>query len=125
MMSAFGLFQWELSHRESEAAARTVAVNVFVFGELFYLFNCRSLTSSMFAVGVFSNRWLLAGVGVMAALQIAFTYVPIMNEIFGSEPIGLIEWSLILGVGMTIHGVVGVEKWLHRRGSEAPVHETS
>ena len=109
LVGAFGLFEWELSHGESEAAARTAAVNVFVIGELFYLFNCRSLTMSMFALGVFSNRWLLAGVGTMAALQVAFTYVPAMNRAFSSEPIGATEWFLILGVGALIYGIVGLK----------------
>ena len=35
LAESFGLFEWELSHGESDAAARTAAVNVFVFGELF------------------------------------------------------------------------------------------
>ncbi len=117
LIGAFGLFEWALSLGKSEAAARTVAVNVFVFGELFYLFNCRSLTVSMFSIGLFSNRWLLGGVGIMIVLQLAFTYVPIMNIMFHSEPIGLIEWSLILGVGFMIYGIVGIEKWLRRIGT--------
>jgi Ca2+-transporting ATPase len=77
----------------------------------------------MFAVGVFSNRWLLAGVGIMATLQLAFTYVPTMNRMFQSAPIGAIEWCLILGVGALIYGIVGVEKSLRRRGSNARARE--
>ncbi len=56
LVGAFGLFEWTLSQGASEAAARTAAANVFVFGELFYLFNCRSLTHSMFSLGIFSRR---------------------------------------------------------------------
>ena len=112
---SFGLLTWELSLGKSDALARTVVVNVIVFGELFYLFNCRSLTLSMFAVGVFSNRVLLVGVTLMAALQLAFTYVPVMNRAFSSEPIGLSEWSLILGTSTLIYFVVGFEKWMGRR----------
>jgi Ca2+-transporting ATPase len=92
-----------------------VAVNVFVFGELFYLFNCRSLQYSMFHVGVFSNPWVLFGVTGMAALQILFTYWPPMNRLFHSGPIGHDEWLLILTVGLAIYGVVGLEKWMGRR----------
>jgi magnesium-transporting ATPase (P-type) len=111
---SFGLLTWELSHGESDAAARTVVVNVIVFGALFYLFNCRSLTLSMFSVGVFSNHWLLVGVSLMTAFQFAFTYVPFMNRAFGSEPIGLSEWSLIVGSSILISLVVGMEKWVRR-----------
>jgi len=119
LIGAFGLFEWELHQGASEAAARTAAVNVFVFGELFYLFNCRSLTLSMFTIGVFSNRWLLAGVGTMAALQLAFTYVPFMNHAFGSEPLAIGQWGWILASGGVIYLVVGFEKWLRRRAADA------
>lgn len=115
LAGAFGLFEWELSKGTSDEVARTVAVNVFVMGELFYLFNCRSLTRSMFVLGVFSNRWLLAGVGIMVVLQILFTYAPAMNRMFQSAPIGLMSWAWIVAVGVVIYGVVGVEKWLQRR----------
>ncbi|TWT91491.1 cation-transporting P-type ATPase [Stieleria varia] len=114
VMGSFGLLAWELAQDETEAAARTVVVNVIVFGEIFYLFNCRSLTLSMFSVGLFSNRWLLVGTGLMIALQLAFTYVPAMNRMFDSAPIGQDKWLLILGVGVLIYSVVGFEKWLRR-----------
>jgi Ca2+-transporting ATPase len=112
---AYGLFAWMLAHGESAAAARTAAVNALVFGELFYLFNCRSLHDSMFRIGVFSNHWLLAGVTGMVVVQLAFTYVPWMNRAFGSEPVGWLAWLLAIAVGMVIHGAVGADKWLRRR----------
>jgi magnesium-transporting ATPase (P-type) len=115
LAGAFGLFEWELAHGESLAKARTVAVNVFVFGELFYLFNCRSLEYSMFHVGVFSNPWVLGGVSAMTALQILFTYWLPMNQWFGSAPIGREEWLLIVAVGVVIYAVIGLEKWIVRR----------
>ncbi|QSA97880.1 cation-transporting P-type ATPase [Methylococcus sp. EFPC2] len=115
LAGAFGLFQWELAQGEPLAKARTVAVNVFVFGELFYLFNCRSLEYSMLHVGLFSNPWVIGGVSLMAALQVLFTYAPFMNLWFGSEAIGLEEWVLILAASWITYVVIGVEKWLGRR----------
>jgi len=70
MLGAFGLFLWSLKTGENAEQARTVAVNVFVIGELFYLFNCRSMTHSPFHVGFFSNVWLWGGVGLMITLQL-------------------------------------------------------
>jgi len=103
-----------LLHGQSLETARTVAVNMFVFGELFYLFNCRSLRYSMIKLGVFSNRWLILGVAAMTALQLLLTYSPMMNRLFGTAPIGITEWFWILMGGFTIYAVVGTEKWLHR-----------
>jgi cation-transporting ATPase F len=115
LIGAFGLFEWALLHGRSLEAARTVAVNMFVFGELFYLFNCRSLRYSMFTLGVFSNHWLVFGVTVMICLQVLFTYAPTMNHLFGTAPMDAIEWAWVLGGGLAIYLVVGTEKWLRCR----------
>lgn len=114
LAGAFGSFEWALGKGLSDAAARTVAVNVFVTVEMFYLFNCRSLTKSMFSLGLFSNRWILFGVGGMIALQLAFTYSPLMNRILHSAPIGWDAWWRILLTGSAAYAIVGVEKWLRR-----------
>jgi Ca2+-transporting ATPase len=115
LMGAFGLFEWHLSRGATLAEARTVAVNVFVFGELFYLFNCRSLRCSLFHMGFFSNLWLIVGVLLMISAQLLFTYWPPMNRLFGSAPIESYEWLLIISIGMTIYLVIEVEKGLFRR----------
>ena len=115
LIGAFGLFEWAMLHGRSLEEARTVAVNMFVFGELFYLFNCRSLRYSMFTLGVFSNRWLVLGVVVMVFLQALFTYAPAMNRLFGTSPMDTTEWVWVLSGGLAIYMVVGAEKWLRRR----------
>jgi cation-transporting P-type ATPase F len=118
LIGAFGLFEWELMTGAAVAQARTVAVNVFVLVELFYLFNCRSLTQSMFCPGFFSNPLLFGGVALMLVLQMMFTYLPSMNLMFHSAPIGLEAWGRILAVSVIASLVVEVEKWLRRRNVE-------
>jgi len=119
-VGSFGLFEWQLNSGESVPAARTAAVNVLVFGELFYLFNCRSLTHSMITLGVFSNPWLFVGVITMVASQLLFTYVPFMQHVFGTASLGVTDWLPIIAVGVVIYIVVEIEKWistLHRASS--------
>lgn len=115
LAGAYGIFLWEQQRMMSLEAARTAAVNVFVMGELFYLFNCRSLEQSMFHVGVFSNRWIVAGVLAMVGLQLLLTYVPVMNRLFYTAPIDGLAWALILTIGLSVYAVVGVEKWIRRK----------
>lgn len=117
LVGSFGLFEWELHQGSIVAAARTCAVNVFVFCEIFYLFNCRSLRHSMSRIGLFSNRWVLGGVILMVLLQLLFTYLPAMNFTFGSHPIGLREWGLVLSTSFIIYIVIEVEKWIRRCSS--------
>jgi Ca2+-transporting ATPase len=116
LLGAFGLFEYELSNGATTADARTVAVNVFVIGQLFYLFNCRSLTDSVFKVGFFSNPLLFVGAGLMVILQLFFTYLPLMNIAFHSSPIGLDSWLRITAAGYLIMLAVGIEKFfVHKR----------
>lgn len=94
--------------------ARTLAVNIFVMGELFYLFNCRSLEVSMFKLGLFTNIPLWIGVGAMTILQILFTYLPWMNRAFHSAPIDGLDWLIITGIGIVIYFVIELEKKLRK-----------
>lgn len=115
LVGAFGLFEYEHSNGTDIREARTVAVNMLVMGELFYLFNCRSLTKSVFEVGFFSNLWVFAGAGFMFFLQLVFTYIPFMNKAFHSSPINLDAWGRIMAASVLIMLVVGMEKWIVRR----------
>ena len=115
LLAAFGLFQWELAAGATVAEARTVAVNVFVIIELFYLFNCRSLTKSIFRLGVFTNMWVFGGAAAMLLLQILYTYLPIMNTLFQSAAISMEAWSRIALAGVLAYQVIEFEKWLQGR----------
>jgi Ca2+-transporting ATPase len=115
LAGAFGLFEWSLARGLSLAEARTVAVNVFVFGELVYLFNCRSLSQSMFALGLTSNRMLLGGVSTMIVLQLLFTYTGWMNTAFHSAPMDSTSWAAVLACSGIIYISVFLEKALRRR----------
>ena len=117
LIGAFGLFEVALRTSGNQDLARTMAVNTFVFGEMFYLFNCRSLSRPARKLGLFSNRWLWGGVGVMANLQVLFTYVPLFNTLFQSHPMGVAHWGLVLGYSALISWVIGMEKKRARRRS--------
>jgi len=110
LAAVFTIFNWQKSMGYPVDVARTVAVNLFVMSELTYLFNCRSLTRSMFKIGVFSNPWVLVGSGLMIVLQLLFTYAPFMNKIFHSAPIGANDWFLIVVIAVAVYGVIGLEK---------------
>jgi len=115
LVGAFGLFEWELMLGANIAEARTVAVNVFVMVQLFYLFNCRSLTQSVFSLGFFSNPSLFGVAVVMLIFQMMFTYLPAMNFMFHSAPIGFGAWGRIVVVAIIISFTVGVEKWFRKK----------
>ncbi|WP_295005208.1 HAD-IC family P-type ATPase [uncultured Dechloromonas sp.] len=115
LAGSFGLFLRELGQGHSLAEARTVAVNVFVMVEAAYLFNCRSLSQAFWKQGLFSNPWIWAGIGAMLALQMALTYLPFMNALFQTAPIGSEEWLSILAISVLSSLLIGLEKALAMR----------
>jgi cation-transporting P-type ATPase F len=120
LAAAFGLFLRWRALGVSLEVARTVAVNVFVAGEIAYLFNCRNLRGPFWRCGWFSNPWFWGGIGAMVVLQAMFTWLPGMNRIFASAPIPAAAWGEILAAAVLTGFVVGVEKRLTggaRRGS--------
>ena len=115
LVASFTLFQLELAAGASVAQARTVAVNVFVIIELFYLFNCRSLEKTIFELGLLSNPWVLGGVTAMFVLQMFYTYIPVMNRLFHSAPVSLDAWVRTVAAGIITYFIVEAEKWFRQR----------
>jgi magnesium-transporting ATPase (P-type) len=113
LIGAFGLFEWMIQYRgASLAEAQTVTASVFVIGELFYLFNCRSLSRSMFQIGVLSNKAALGGALGMLILQVLFAHATPMNRLFGTAPLSWDVWLLIAAFGVVLYTVVEIEKYL-------------
>lgn len=111
----FGLFKYELLNGAPVAEARSVATTMLVMGELFYLFNCRSLTKSAFAIGFFTNAWIMWGVALMVLVQVLYVHTPVMNTLFHSAPISAAAWLRIIGASIVIYIIVGVEKFIRFR----------
>ena len=112
LVAAFGLFLRWRGLGASLEEARTVAVNVFVAGEIAYLFNCRNLRGPFWRCGWWSNPWFWGGIGAMVLLQALFTYLPVMNRVFASAPISLAAWLEIGTAALATALVVGLEKRL-------------
>jgi Ca2+-transporting ATPase len=123
LAGAFWLFFWELeAEGKSEAAARTAVINVIVVVEITYLFSCRSLHHSIFAIGWLANRWAVGGSLAMLGAQFLFTYAPVMNTLFHTAPINAGSWLRIAGVAVVAVAIVEFEKWIRyggRRGDHA------
>jgi magnesium-transporting ATPase (P-type) len=120
LAGAFWLFYWEMNMvGETLNEARTAVVNVIVLVEIAYLFSCRSLNHSLFSIGLFTNRWAIAGSLVMLGAQLLFTYAPVMNKLFHTAPISAGSWLRIGLVAFVAFLAVEFEKWIRfggRRG---------
>lgn len=76
--------------------ARTMAFTSLVIAQLFAVFECRSETQSPFAVGYFSNRYLVLAVACSLAMQLLVLYIPPLQVVFDTVPLNPFQWSLVL-----------------------------
>jgi len=115
-LGTVALFLWELDRGESLATARTMAVNALVMGEMAYLFNCRYLLGPVRNWRDFSgNPYVLLTIAVLVVIQLAFTYLPFMQKLFGVVALDATAWGRILLFGMLLFVAVEAEKlWLRR-----------
>ena len=121
LAGAFWLFHWELQVAGGTLAeARTAVVNVIVLVEVAYLFSCRSLTRPVLGRHWAANPWVIAGTLAMLGAQALLTYVPAMNTLFHSAPVGPGTWLRAGAVALAALAVVETEKWLRARGRTAP-----
>ena len=116
MVATLGVFWWQLLSGATIEQARTAAVTMLVVAEIFYLFNARRFTQTGLTIETFvGNRVALLTVSVLVVLQLGFTYLPFMNELFGTVPIGADIWAVALGLGAVLFLLVEGEKWLWRK----------
>ncbi len=110
-----GLFLWEMELGASIEHARTVAVNTLVMFEIFYLFNARYITASIFNwAGFTGNRYVLMAITLLILFQLAFTYFSPMQALFGTTAIDPYIWLRILLVASSVLFLVELEKFVVR-----------
>ena len=116
MTGALGLFLWEVQAGRDMSAARTLAVNAVVVAEMFYLVNSRFiLAPALTRQGLLGNPKVLWALIACALLQWAFTYMPLMQNIFDTAALTLQDWGKVLGVGLLVFLGAELEKFIIRR----------
>ena len=68
--------------------------------KLYRAFTARSMTESVFKIGVFSNPWTPAAVCVSLAIGLFFVYVPGVDTAVGMAPLPLGWMGLTAVVGL-------------------------
>jgi magnesium-transporting ATPase (P-type) len=82
------------------------------------VFGCRTDHVSIFRVGFFTNRLVLLGVMTELTLLALIVYVPALQSIFGTEPLGLQHWIFIFAWTPVIFFADEARKaWLRSRGA--------
>jgi P-type Ca2+ transporter type 2C len=81
--------------------ARTMALTVLVFAQMFNVFNARSDTVSAFH-RLFTNRVLWAAVALSIVLQVAVVNLAFLNRAFGTSPLTSFDWLICIGLASLV-----------------------
>ena len=74
------------------------------------------MSRSSITIDVFrGNRMVWISAGALIVLQLLYTYVPIMNTLFESEPLSATDWILPIVLSFVIFFAIEALKALFRR----------
>ena len=107
-----GLFLYEMQHTSDTAVARTMAVNVLVFFQIYYLWGMFPLQNKLSGL----MPIILATASVLL-FQMGFTYIPWMQGIFATVPLDGTAWLKIV----TVSAVIFVWLWFERKFSQSKI----
>ena len=122
LVGILGLFSYKLEVAGLDAA-RTMAFTGLVMFELFNAFNCRSLGEPLSRVGLFTNRYLIAGLSAAFLLQLFAVYHPSMQALFSTVPLGWTDWLVLLLVAPWVIVAAELQKRVlakHRKPDAVP-----
>jgi len=103
----------ELHHAYQQAT--TVAWLGIVSSQLGAGFAARTNRASLRSIGVFTNRWLLAGLGVSIVFAAVLVYAPPLHDVFGTASLALWQVALVLPFPFVVWGVDELVRALLRR----------
>lgn len=112
-LGAFGVFY--LFHNifgMSLAYAQTATFTYMAIAQLFHILNVRRLSGFGLDKTFFQNKLLLAAMAFSVVLQLLVVYVPFLNNVFGTEPLTLATWGIILAIVLVVTIIVYLVKKL-------------
>ena len=117
--ATLGVFFWALNSGRSPVEAQCLCFATLVLGELFRCFGCRSERYSLFRIGPFSNKWLLAAVASSVAILLAVVYLPFIQSPFHTYSMTLKDWGIVVLVGATNLIITEIAKLIMARRTHA------
>src|SRR5512139_871777 len=98
--------------------AETMAFVTLSLCELFRAYTVRSERTSIFKIGVFSNRYMQYAVGLSIVLLILVCAVPFLQPVFNTHFLSLQEWLIVIGLSLIPAVAEEITKFFLRRSEK-------
>lgn len=113
LAAVFGMYAFAVDKGYAPELARTIALNTLVVLEIFHLFFIRNIYgTSLNWNAVRGTRVVWACVIFVTFAQFAVTYLPPLQQVFGTQAVPLFDGLLIVIVGAAFFAVIETEKQL-------------
>ncbi len=116
LMGATTLLTQAWAYHSGTTHWQSMVFTVLTLSQLGHVLAVRAERASLFSIGLFSNPLLLAAVSLTFLLQMATLYIPVLNNVFKTQPLNLSELLLCLVLSSVVFWGVELEKWATRRG---------
>jgi Ca2+-transporting ATPase len=97
---------------------QTMVFATLTFSQMSLALAVRSERDSLFAVGLCSNKALLAAVVLSSMLHLAVVYLPAMQQLFHTKALSVGELSITLIASTIVLGAVEWNKWARAQFQE-------
>jgi P-type Ca2+ transporter type 2C len=109
-----GIFKWALDTGKPMMEAQSLCFLTLIIIQFFKAYNFRSDKKSIFAIGMFKNKWLNLSILSQIVLMWCIVEIPALNGIFNTFPLDLREWIIVVLLAATIFPVLEIAKFVIR-----------
>ncbi|NDL66205.1 calcium-translocating P-type ATPase, PMCA-type [Anaerotalea alkaliphila] len=79
---------------------RTLCFATLILGEMFRAYSARSEHAFLHRMRPLENRYLNGSVAAASTLLLAVVYIPVLQPLFGTRPIGAVHWLWVLALAL-------------------------
>jgi Ca2+-transporting ATPase len=94
------------------AKGTTVVLVGIMAGQLGNFFSARTSSESAFRLSPLRNRWLFFGIFAQLAILASIVYIPVLEPMFRTAPLSLIDWIILYGLAPMVLLIEEVRKLL-------------
>ncbi|MFH1426163.1 MAG: HAD-IC family P-type ATPase [Candidatus Kerfeldbacteria bacterium] len=110
-LSCLAIF-WLYWHSSGDVDhARSVVFATLTLDSLLYVYSVRSLRHSIFHRSTFNNVWLHLSVVLSLGLTIMAFYVPFLQKVLRTVPLGWEDWGVVIAVSIGVMVIIEIIKY--------------
>lgn len=117
----FAFVLGEYLYPDSLRHAQTMAFVVLSVSQLFYSLAMRNETKSLFQVGVFKNKWLIASILFGIVVQLAIITIPFTANIFKVYSLDFKDWGIVILISLIPFAINEIVKIFFRTNDKKRV----